>query len=96
MFTGTAMSSDLNREIEVPPYKAVINAQAEWRHHPPQVIVLDGYRAMAVITKLDGSPVSGAAAVYGIGLGDIFGDVQAALSDCEQRARDAIKEGLPR
>ena len=89
------MSSDLHREIEVPPYKTVIDAQAEWRHHPPQVIVLEGYRATAVIMKLDGSSVSGAAAAYRIGLGDIFGDVQAALRDCEQRARDAIKEGFP-
>jgi aminoglycoside phosphotransferase len=89
------MSSDLHREIEVPPYVVVIDAEEEWRPRPQQVIVLEGYRATAVITMLDGSRVSGAAAVYRIGSGGIFGDLHAALKDCEQRARDAIKEGFP-
>jgi len=89
------MSSDLRREIEVPPYAVVVNAQEEWRPRTQQVIVLEGYRATAIIMRLDGNPVSGAAAAYRIGVGDIFGDLQAALKDCEQRARDAIKERFP-
>lgn len=95
MVIGTAMSSNLHSEIEVPPYLVVIDAQEEWRPRPQQVIVLEGYRAAAVITRLDGRPVSGAATAYRIGLGNIFGDLQAALTDCEQRARDAINEGFP-
>lgn len=47
--------------VEVLPYKTVIDPQAE-RHHPPQVIVLDGFRATAVTKKLDESQVSGAQA----------------------------------
>jgi len=89
------MSSDLHSEIEMPPYVVIADAQEEWRPRPLQVHVLEGYRAGAVITRLDGCPVSGTATAYPIGIGDLFDTFQAALSDCEQRARDAIKEGFP-
>jgi hypothetical protein len=89
------MPTDLHREIQVPPYVVIADAQEEWRPRPLQVNVLEGYRASAVISRLDGSQISGSAAAYPLGLGDLFGTPQAALSDCEQRARDAIKEGFP-
>ncbi|MGA7777384.1 MAG: hypothetical protein WCA85_06685 [Paraburkholderia sp.] len=76
--------SDLYQEIEIPPYKAVIEAEIE-APHP------DGcYYARAVIARLDDAPVHENFATYKIERGDLFGDPPRAFRDAEERVREAI------
>lgn len=76
--------SDLYQEIEIPPYKAVIEAESE-APHP------DGcYYARAVIARLDDEPVHENFATYRIERGDLFGDPSRAFMDAEERIREAI------
>jgi len=83
----------LHKEVEAPPYKIVINAERECR--PGEADPNGGYHARVAITRLDGAPVYKNFVIYQIERGDVFGDVQRALRDAEERAREAIANGFP-
>jgi len=85
-----------DREIDVPPYKVAINAQSEWHPQKPQGSVLEGYRSIASIFRIDGRPIFDDTKAYWTGFGRVFGSEESAIRDCERRARDAIKGGFPR
>ncbi|MPW24047.1 hypothetical protein GCT13_47230 [Paraburkholderia sp. CNPSo 3157] len=87
------MPSPLHREIDAPPYRVVVNARPEYRPRSPTEI--EGYVARATITRLDGSQVYESCLTYQINEGDTFVDLQSAMRDGEQRARDAINTGFP-
>ena len=87
------MSSLLHREIDVSPYRIVIDARPEYRLRSPSEIA--GYVAQATITRLDGSPVYEGCLAYQIYEGETFLDPQAAMRDGEQRAREDISTGFP-
>ena len=83
----------LHKEVEAPPHRIVINAEREYR--PGEADPNGGYYARVVITRLDGAPVYKNFVIYQIERGDVFGDVQRALRDAEERAREAIANGFP-
>ncbi|MBP0591580.1 hypothetical protein J8I87_17975 [Paraburkholderia sp. LEh10] len=85
-----------DREIKAPPYRIILNAAEEWVPHKPQGSVLDGYRSIASISRLDGRHIFEGMKAYWIGFGCVFGSEEGAIQDCERRARDAIKDGFPR
>jgi hypothetical protein len=77
--------SDLYQEIEIPPYKAVIEAESD----APDP---DGcYYARAIIARLDNAPVHENFATYRLERGDLFGDPPRAFRDAEERVREAIE-----
>lgn len=85
--------TDLHKEVEAPPHRIVISAEREKR--PGGADPNGGYYARVVITRLDGAPVYKNFVIYQIERGDVFGDVQRALRDAEERAREAIANGFP-
>ncbi|BCZ81135.1 hypothetical protein [Paraburkholderia terrae] len=87
------MSPLLHREIDVSPYRIVINARPEYR--PGSLTEIAGYVARATITRLDGSPVYESYLAYQIYEGETFLDPQTAIRDGEQRAREDISTGFP-
>ncbi|SDH33453.1 hypothetical protein SAMN04487926_1048 [Paraburkholderia steynii] len=87
------MSPLLHREIDVSPYRIVINARPEYR--PGSLTEIAGYVARATITRLDGLPVYESYLAYQIYEGETFLDPQTAMRDGEQRAREDISTGFP-
>ncbi|AUT76548.1 hypothetical protein [Paraburkholderia hospita] len=87
------MSSPMYREIDAPPYRLVINVQPKYRTGSPGQI--EGYVSRCTVTRLDGSPVYQGDLQYQIFDGEIFIDLESAIRDGEQRARDAINTGFP-
>jgi hypothetical protein len=87
------MSSPMYREIDAPPYRLVINVQPKYRTGSPGQI--EGYVARGIVTRLDRSPVYESSLQYQIFDGEIFIDLESAIRDGEQRARDVINTGFP-
>ena len=85
-----------DREIKAPPYKTVLNAQEEWIPHQPEGHILDGYRSIASISRIDGRHIVEDVKTYWTGFGRLFRSEEGAIRDCERTARDAIKGGFPR
>jgi hypothetical protein len=88
------MWSPTHREIDAPPYRLVINVQPKYRTRSPDEI--EGYVARGIVTKLDGTAVYERYLEYQIFDGETFVDLESAIRDGEQRARDAIHTGFPR
>ncbi|MGY6129145.1 hypothetical protein ACW9YV_27935 (plasmid) [Paraburkholderia strydomiana] len=83
----------LHEEVELPPYKIVIDAELENRRGTPDPSGC--YYARAMITRLDGAPVYKNFVKYRIERGDAFGDPERAFRDAEERVREAIANGFP-
>jgi hypothetical protein len=83
----------LHKEVELPPYKIVIDAEREDQLGAPDP---NGcYYARAMITRLDGAAVYKNFVTYQIERGDAFGDPQRAFIDAEERVREAIVNRFP-
>ena len=85
-----------DREIKAPPFRIILNAAEEWVPHKQQGSILDGYRSIASISRLDGRQILEGMKAYWIGFGRVFGSEESAIRDGERRARDAINCGFPR
>lgn len=85
--------TDLQRTIDVDPFRVVINLMKEFDPEKSDKVI--GYRATANITRFDGKPVYKTFLGYRIDHGDAIADRLQAIADAESRAREAINNGFP-
>ena len=88
------MSSPLHREIDVPPYRIIVDARLA--HGADSSRAIAGYVACAAIMRSDGAPVYESHLAYRINEGETFVDSECAIRDGEERARQDIRAGFHR